>query len=104
MVGLWILRTFLTVPWLLVATDMIWGSLGLFFYLPYSINIYRRAREADSSVYIVLRESFISLGRLIAAILVGVIYLLGESWSSMVFVGILGLLLMNTVVWRDENK
>ncbi len=100
---IWVLRGVLRFGSGLWVLDILDGWIGVFVFLPFEVYGYRRARVADSALYVVEREVSDSLGRFLGAGIVGLFYWWGWEWNAMVYVGILGLSMM-LFLPREEAK
>ena len=93
--GIWIVRGLWSNPLGLVTLVVIDGWAAILMVLPFGVYALRRAKVADSPLYIVEREAGLNLGRVVAAGISAVIIGLGGGWSLMVLIGVAGLWLMN---------
>ncbi len=92
--GIWILRGWVVSPAVLLGADILDGWVGILVFLPFSVYTYRRAMAADKPLYLLERETALRGGWALAAVLVGICYLMGWGWGVMAGIGIVGLGLM----------
>lgn len=95
LVLMWVVRGYLKNRFGLWALDSIDGIMGILVFMPFTVYVYRRALATDRPLYVVERESAISIGRGLSGLLVGLIYVLGGGWNVMVWIGVLGMILVN---------
>ncbi len=95
LVLMWVVRGYLKNRFGLWALDSIDGIMGILVFMPFTVYVYRRALATDRPLYVVERESAISIGRGLSGLIVGLIYVLGGGWNVMVWIGVLGMILVN---------
>ena len=104
LVMMWLVRGYLKNRFGLWALDALDGITGVLVFMPFTVYVYRRALSADRPLYVVERESAISIGRGLSGLLVGLVYVLGGGWNAMVWIGVLGIILVNLMPRVEVGK
>lgn len=92
---LWLFRGFVVDKFWLLGIDVFDGLAALFLFITFEFYAMHRNRHADAPLYTFEREVGINIGRVLAAIGMGIFYFLGLGWPWMVSLGIVGVILMN---------
>jgi hypothetical protein len=94
MVILWLFRGGIANPMGLLGVDVLDGWVGIMVFLPFSVYSYRRAIVSEKSLYLVESETMSRFGELLAAVGVGILFVLGIGWRGMAVLGIVGTIMM----------